>query len=195
MNVRCISPWGIFMAVALAVAPVRADNPQGSAAVGRRIQANDILVVSVLNEPEMNKETKVSNDGKIDYYYIGDVQVAGQTVPEAQEKIRQLLMKDYFVNPQVGIQVKQYAQETVSVLGQVNRPGPILLPTDRRVDIVEVIGMAGDFSRLAKKSEIELRRKGQSVKFSYDDLRKITDPAKKVYVEPDDVVEVGITIF
>lgn len=183
------------MAVALAVAPVRADNPQGSAAVGRRIQANDILVVSVLNEPEMNKETKVSNDGKIDYYYIGDVQVAGQTVPEAQEKIRQLLMKDYFVNPQVGIQVKQYAQETVSVLGQVNRPGPILLPTDRRVDIVEVIGMAGDFSRLAKKSEIELRRKGKSVKFSYDDLRKITDPAKKVYVEPDDVVEVGITIF
>ncbi|MBL9173439.1 MAG: polysaccharide biosynthesis/export family protein [Verrucomicrobiales bacterium] len=195
MNVRCLYRGWASLAVAILLVIPASSSAQNAAAPGRKIQANDILVISVLGEPEMNKETKVSNDGRVDYFYVGDVQVAGQTVAEAQEKIRQLLMKDYFVNPQVGIQVKQYAQETVTVLGQVNRPGPVLLPTDRRVDIVEVIGMAGDFNRVAKKSAIELRRKGKSVKFSYDDLRKITDPAKKVYVEPDDVVEVDITIF
>ena len=157
----------------------------------RKIQPNDLLIIRVLGEIDMTKETKVSSDGKVNYVFIGDVQVAGQTITEAQEKIRQLLMKDWLVNPQVIIEMRQYAVETVTVLGQVNRPGPVVLPTDRRVDLVEVIGLAGDFSRLARKSQIDLLRKGKKVTFSYDKLKEISDPAKKVYVEPDDIIEVA----
>ena len=55
--------------------------------------------------------------------------------------------------------------------------------------------MAGDFTRLANKSRIELVRKGRKIQISYDELKKITDPARKLYVEPDDVIEVGQSVF
>lgn len=161
----------------------------------RKIQPNDLLVIRVVGENDMSKETKVTGDGKINYVFIGDVQVGGQTIAEAQDQIREMLMKGWLVNPQVIIEMKQYAEETVTVMGEVNRPGRIVLPTDRRVDLVEVIGLAGDFTRNAKKSHIELRRKGTRVAYSYDELKKISDPAKKVFVQPDDFIEVGISIF
>lgn len=163
--------------------------------VARKIQPNDLLQIRVVGENDMTKETKVTGDGKINYVFINDVQVGGLTMAEAQELIRQMLMKGWLVNPQVIIEMKQYAEETVTVLGEVNRPGRVLLPTDRRVDIVEVIGLAGDFSKNAKKSNIELRRKGKRMQFSYDELKKVSDPAKKYFVEPDDIIEVAISIF
>lgn len=186
-----------FLRVWLTLAILVAGGPGWLAAqqAVRKIQPNDLLTIRVLNEPEMAKESKVSSDGKIDYLYVGDVSVAGKTLAEAQLMIRELLMKDWFVNPQVIIETKQYALEMVTVMGQVGRPGPVQLPTDRRVDLVEVIGMAGDFTRLANKNKIELRRKGKRVQYSYDDLRKITDQEKKVFVEPDDVIDVAASII
>lgn len=182
-----------FLRVWLTLAFLVAGGPGWLAAqqAVRKIQPNDLLTIRVLNEPEMAKESKVSSDGKVDYLYVGDVQVAGKTLAEAQLLIRELLMKDWFVNPQVIIETKQYALEMVTVMGQVTRPGPVQLPTDRRVDLVEVIGMAGDFTRYANKNKIELRRKGKRVQYSYDDLRKIADQEKKVFVEPDDVIDVA----
>jgi len=175
----------------VSLAPSAAQQSQAA----RKIQPNDLLLVRVLGEADMNKETKVTADGKINYFFVNDVAVAGMTLSEAQEQIRQLLMKDWFVNPQVNIEMKEYAREVVTVNGHVNRPGTLLLPSDRRIDVIEAIGMAGDFTRLASKSKIELVRKGKRTVLSYDDLKKITDPAKKVYVEPDDVIDVGQTIF
>lgn len=163
--------------------------------LARKIQPNDLLVIRVVGENDMSKETKVTGDGKINYVFIGDVQVGGQTIAEAQDQIRQMLMKGWLVNPQVIIEMKQYALETVTVMGEVMRPGQVILPTDRRIDLVEVIGLAGDFSKNAKKSRIELRRKGATVAYSYDELKKISDPAKKVFVQPDDFIEVATSIF
>lgn len=165
------------------------------ALAARKIQPNDLLVIRVLGEADMNKETKVTSDGKINYFFVNDVSVSGMTLSEAQEHLRQLLMKDWFVNPQVNIEMKEFAREMATVNGEVVRPGTLLLPSDRRVDVIEAIGMAGGFTRLASKRKIELVRKGKRTVFSYDDLKNITDPAKKVYVEPDDIIDVGQTIF
>lgn len=177
--------------MALALAPGWLSAQQ----VNRKIQPNDVLVIRVLNEPDMAAEKKVSNDGRISYFFIGDVQVSGKTVAEVQDMIRDLLKKDYLVDPQVNIEMKQYAEEKVTVLGAVNRPGPIILPSDRRVDVVELIGMAGDFNRYANKDRIELRRRGKVVTLGYGELKRISDPAKKFLVEPDDVIEVAESKF
>jgi len=186
-----IFPALLLLSLALAMAPVLAQQ----ALAARKIQPNDLLIISVLGEAEMIKEAKVTADGKVNYFYVNDVAVAGMSLSEAQEHIRQLLMTDWFVNPQVNIQMKEYAREVVTVNGQVNRPGTLLLPNDRRVDVIEVIGLAGDFTRLAAKSRIELVRKGKRTVLSYDELKKITDPAKKIYVEPDDIIDVAQTIL
>ncbi|MFM7100548.1 MAG: hypothetical protein ACKO3N_05205, partial [Verrucomicrobiota bacterium] len=74
-------------------------------------------------------------------------------------------------------------------------PGRIELPADRRVDVIEAIAMAGDLSRNASKGGIELTRKGQKNKFTYDELKTNTDPEKRFFVEPDDVIEIKERIF
>jgi polysaccharide biosynthesis/export protein VpsN len=158
----------------------------------RKILPNDVLLIRVLNEPDMMAEKKVSADGKIDYFFIGEVDLNDKTVAEAQKIIRDKLDADYLVNPQVYLEVKQYALQFVTVTGMVNRPGPVNIPPDHRMDIVEAIGAAGDFNPKAKKSQIELRRKDSTKQFTYDQLRK---PEGKVYVEPDDVIWVAESVF
>jgi polysaccharide biosynthesis/export protein len=161
----------------------------------RKIQPNDVLLIRVLEEKDMLQEAKVTNDGRITYFFIGEVSVGGKTLAEAKMLIQDLLNKDYLVDPQVSIEVKEYAAKVITVLGAVNKGGQVPLPPDRQIDIVEAIGLAGDFNRYANRDRIELRRKGQAIRYSYNDLKKLTDPTKKVYVEPDDVIDVAETIF
>jgi polysaccharide biosynthesis/export protein len=163
-----------------------------TAAVARKIQPNDLLFIRVLGEPDMTAEKKVSAEGKIDYFFINEVDLNDKTVAEAQRIIRDALDKDYLVNPQVYVEVKEAARQYVTVVGQVQRPGQVPIPPDHRMDIVEAIGAAGDFSRLANKNKIELRRKDKVSKYSYDDLKKADG---RVYVEPEDVIEVAQSIL
>jgi protein involved in polysaccharide export with SLBB domain len=169
--------------------------PARAQLTNRKIQPNDILVIRVLTEPDMKQEAKVTNDGKINYFFIGDVEVGGKTIGEAKALIQDLLNKDYLVDPQVSIEVQQYALQIVTVMGAVNKAGPINLPPDRPLELIEAIGMAGDFNRYANKDKIELRRKGVITRYSYDKLKQQTDPAKKVFVEPDDTIDVGESKF
>ena len=80
-------------------------------------------------------------------------------------------------------------------VGEQRQVAQALQMPDRRVDVVELIGMAGDFNRYANKSRIELRRRGKSYPLSDDDGKRITDPAKKFLVEPDEGIEVGESKF
>ncbi len=99
-----------------------------------RIQATDILVVEVVNEPQLGaKDFRVSSAGEISYPYIGPVKAAGRTTSEVQQEIKDLLEADYLVNAQVMVQVREFRKQQVSVLGQVNRPGLVNIPPERKL--------------------------------------------------------------
>ena len=49
----------------------------------------------------------------------------------------------------------------VNVLGQVNRPGFVPVPADRKLTLVEAISGAGGFTRLARTTKVQLKRKDQ----------------------------------
>lgn len=46
----------------------------------------------------------------------------------------------------------------VNVLGQVNRPGFVAIPSDRKLTLVEAISAAGGFTRLARRTKVQLKR-------------------------------------
>lgn len=161
----------------------------------RKILPNDILAIRVVGEPELTLDKRVGADGKITYPFILELSVEGKTVAEVEKEIRDLLDKDFIVQPQVTVEYRDYVKQWVTVVGQVNKPGRIELPADRRVDVIEAIAMAGDLSRNASKGGIELTRKGQKNKFTYDELKTNTDPEKRFFVEPDDVIEIKERIF
>ena len=99
------------------------------------------------------------------------------------------LMKDYFVDPQVIVTVKDYRTEYVRVIGHVNRPGPIQLTGEQKLDVVDVIAMAGGPTPRAKNS-VEYTHNGVTRTLKLDELKKETDPAKKVWVQPGDIIDV-----
>jgi polysaccharide export outer membrane protein len=109
--------------------------------------------------------------------------------------LKEKLGKDYLVDPQVIITVKEYRSRTVSVIGQVNKPGVIPLPGEQKMGILEAIAQAGDLAKSANKNRIEVSRKGKTQKFTLDELKKDTAPEKKFWLEPGDVIYVHESFF
>lgn len=163
----------------------------------RKIAANDVLIIRVLGELDMLAEKKVNTDGKINYFFVGEIDVSGKTPFEVERQIRDALDKDYIVNPQVSVEVKQYDTQYVTVTGQVGRPSQVVIPPDHQMDVIEAIGAAGDFTRIGNKRNIKLRRNssGETITYTYDQLQKLAEKGSKVVVEPGDVITVGETIL
>jgi polysaccharide export outer membrane protein len=105
------------------------------------------------------------------------------------------LEADYLVDPQVNVMVKEYRSRTVSVIGKVNREGAIDLPPEQKIDLLEGIARAGGFSPLANRSKIDLSRGGKTTRYKFDDLTRVKDQQKKVWLEPGDVIYVHESLF
>ena len=167
----------------------------------RKIEALDMLTVNVFGEEEFGGtnnsglELRVSSTGEVTLYLLGSVEVAGKTPAEAERHIRDLLQKDYIIDPHVLVLVKTYRVSNVTVMGQVGSPGLIDLPAERRLDILSGIAQAGGFTKLARTSKIDLTREGVTQTFDLDELKKETNPAKKIWLSPDDLIYVHESAF
>ena len=156
----------------------------------RKIAPLDILTIDVVGEKDLSKELRVSSSGTITFPFLGSIEVKGRTPAEVEDLLKDKLGKDYLVDPQVIVTVKEYRTRTVSVIGQVNKPGLIPLPAEQKMDILEAIAQAGDLTKGARKSGIEVSRKGKTYKFTLDQLKKESNPDKKFWLEPGDVISV-----
>ncbi len=105
-------------------APVTAASPQYVLRVG------DVVQVKVYQEEDMTSTSRIGSDGTISMPLLGSVKVVSNTVDAASAIVRELLAKDYLVNPQVSLNVTEFAKRRFTVLGQVQRPGTFDMPTD-----------------------------------------------------------------
>ena len=160
-----------------------------------KIAPLDIIMIDVVGEKDLSKELRVSSSGTITFPFLGSIEVKGKTPAEVETLLKEKLGKDYLVDPQVIITVKEYRSRTVSVIGQVNKPGIIALPAEQKMGILEAIAQAGDLTKAAKKSGIEVSRKGKTHKFTLEELKKESNPEKKFWLEPGDIISVRESIF
>jgi len=160
-----------------------------------KIAPLDIIMIDVVGEKDLSKELRVSSSGTITFPFLGSIEVKSKTPAEVEKLLKEKLGKDYLVDPQVIITVKEYRSRTVSVIGQVNKPGVIALPAEQKLGILEAIAQAGDLTKSANKNRIEVSRKGKTQKYTLDDLKKDTTPEKKFWLEPGDVIYVHESFF
>src|SRR6185436_18527838 len=73
-----------------------------------KIAPNDIVVIEVFGEKDLSREFRVTRSGTINYYFLGEVTVAGKTTSQVREELADKLNKDYLVEPQVTVDVKDY---------------------------------------------------------------------------------------
>ncbi|MFT4174396.1 MAG: polysaccharide export protein EpsE [Rhodocyclaceae bacterium] len=116
-----------------------------TAAVPREyvLGAGDIVRITVFQNPDLTTEARVSEVGAITFPLVGNVQLGGLSVPEAEKKIATLLRDGNFVKqPQVAMLVTQVQGNQVAVIGQVNKPGryPLQTVNTRLTDMIATAG-------------------------------------------------------
>src|SRR6185369_11007739 len=80
--------------------------------------------VSVYGTSDFNREVRVNDNGEVSLPLLGSVKIAGLSTAQAGEEIAKLLTDgQYFNNPQVSVFEKEYSNQGVSVLGEVQKPG------------------------------------------------------------------------
>ena len=122
------------------------------------LQTSDAIQIYVFNEPDLSVTVRLNADGTIMFPLIGRVPLSGLTVQQAQDLIAKKLGTDYLVNPQVTVTVIDYTKKYFTVLGQVAKPGSYEIPEDGKITLLQAIGMAGGFTRIADPAHLVIKR-------------------------------------
>ena len=160
-----------------------------------RLGIDDVFEVRVFAEPDLSGTYRVSADGTIDYPLVGRISVIGLRSGDIQELITTKLTDGYVKNPQVSLMVKEWNSRKVSVIGQVQKPGPLAYFPN--MTIVDAIAAAGGFTGIASKNAVTLRResKGSVESHSYRVADISEGRAPNVMLRPGDILVVEERLF
>ena len=166
----------------------RADSPN------YRLLTNDLVNIKVFQEDDLQTTERVARDGTITFPFIGAVSLAGRTLQESAELL-QARLREYLVHPQITVRVVEYSKRRFTVLGQVSKPGNYELPDDSTLTLLEAIGMAGGYTRIANPSKITVKRqgsRGEDSLFRLDAARMAKDKdSPRFEVQSGDTIMVG----
>lgn len=89
------------------------------------------------------------------------MRVAGLTISEAERTIEAAYRENrYLRNPQVTVNVEEYAPREVTIMGQVRAPARYPLPIESPMTILDLVTKAGGFTDVAKGTEVKITRIG-----------------------------------
>jgi len=162
------------------------------------LRPHDMIEVKVFQEDDLSSILRVSREGTVNFPLIGVVRVGGKSPQAAAAAIRDLLARDYLVNPQVSVTVRDFSKQRFTVLGEVQRPGAYELPDHDSIGLLEAIGMAGGYTRIAEPTKITLKRVVNGVESVIRlNARKMAqgNESASIEIKPGDVVTVGERLF
>jgi protein involved in polysaccharide export with SLBB domain len=158
------------------------------------LRVGDVVQIKVYQEEDLTTLARIGKEGSITIPLLGSVNVVSNNLAQATTKLRDLLEKDYLVNPQVSLNVVEYAKRRFTVLGQVQRPGTYEMPVDDSVTLLQAIATAGGYTRIGNARKISVQRtvgsENKQIKLNADSMA--ADPNELPFVIlPDDVIIVG----
>ena len=86
-----------------------------------------------------------------------------------------------------------FVGKTMTVLGQVGKPGPLAFPLNGRLDLVNAIAMAGGLTELANPKKVTISRRGSVTVLDFKAISQRGD--RPFLLQPDDVVTVAERLF
>jgi polysaccharide export outer membrane protein len=129
----------------------------------------------------------IDKSGEIDFPVIGKVKISGLSAEEVRVLLRQKL-NDYLKDPIINIRLKNF---TVTILGEVNRPGTYPI-SGERITILEALGYAGDLTVKGIRENVMVIRDfdGTKVYTRLDLTKKEAMSSPVFYLTQNDVVYV-----
>jgi polysaccharide export outer membrane protein len=158
------------------------------------LRAGDVVQVKVYQEEDLTSTSRIGKEGTLVMPLLGSVKVGSNTLAEATVILHDLLEKDYLVNPQVSLNVTEFAKRRFTVLGQVQKPGTYDMPTDESVSLLQAIATAGGYTRIGNPRRITVQRTVDNTNTLLKlDAEAMANNKKQqpFVVLPDDVIIVG----
>jgi polysaccharide export outer membrane protein len=124
-----------------------------------RVGPGDVLEIEVYDDPDLSGLMTVQHGGEIPFPLLGDVKVSGLTAREVRETLTSLLAKDYLVDPQVVVKVKEHRSQWTTLVGEVQRPGKYFLQGSKT--LLDLLTEAGGFT-IQASGEVLVSRPDES---------------------------------
>lgn len=143
------SLWVILMLVTLL--PIHAF-AEGLTDQSYRLGAGDEIQIRVFGEDDMEVKSRISETGTINYPFLGELRVSGQTVSELEKTIIKGLKGPYLVDPVISVNILTYRPFFVN--GEVQKPGAI--PYQPGITIRKAIAISGGFTERAQRKYVDV---------------------------------------
>jgi polysaccharide export outer membrane protein len=153
------------------------------------ISPGDLINVRVFNQDAMTTRARVRADGKISMPFVGDVLVAGKPPAVAAREI-EISLKSFINAPNVTVTVEEFTPATVSVVGEVAKPGTVVI--ERGATVLTALAAAGGLTENAARDDIYVLRERPTalrIRFTYDSLTQ-NPPSRTFRLRAGDVIVV-----
>lgn len=175
-----------------AAAPPAVVRPADLAVPGNYvIGTDDLLGIVYWRDKEMSTDARVRPDGRISIPLINELQAAGLTPEQLQQKIVEE-SKKYIEDASVTIVVREIHSLRVFITGEVNKPGPY--PITSATTVMQLISLAGGLREYANAKNIMIMRKEgdkqTSLKFNYKEVAAGKNLKQNVELRAGDTVVV-----
>jgi len=159
---------------------------------------DDEVEISVMRHSEFSGTFPINQEGKLQYKFVGDMDVNGLTKMQLEERVKNALSV-YVNSPQVNVTVTAYGSKFFYVLGEVGAPGKYYMRAES-IPVREAVFQAGLPTTAAAM------RKCQLITPSYTGRSKIRgvnlfsvlyhgNLKKNINMKPGDILYVPSTVM
>ncbi len=159
---------------------------------------DDIIEIVVMRHPEFSGTFPVNSEGKVQYKFVGDIDVSGLNKKQVEDKLKKIL-GNYLVDPDVSVTIMEYRSKFVFILGEVGQPGKYYIKSET-ISVRDAVVNAGlpTYSAAMRKCSLITPDKSGKVKnrpVNIYSILYVGDLRKNVDMRPGDVLYVPATIM
>jgi polysaccharide export outer membrane protein len=183
-----VTASAVLPGAAMADVPNSAGAPAGKAVSEYIIGIEDVLGISVWQNPDLTQEVVVRPDGRISFPLVGDIDAQGLTLVQMDTILTERL-KEFLRMPEVSISLKKLGGKKILILGEVRSPGVYSL---QGKSVLEAIGLAGGFTNHAVASSVVVISGGfdrpQAQRINLNLALKRGDVKQNIALQTEDIV-------
>lgn len=102
---------------------------------------DDVVEIAVMRHPEFSGTYPINLEGKLQYKFVGDIDVNGLTKAQLEEKLKGVI-SNFVISPEVNVTITEYKSKVIYVLGEVGKPGKYYMRSET-IPVREAVMQAG----------------------------------------------------
>ena len=161
------------------------------------LRPGDTLLISVWQDPKLDRKIVVGPDGMISFPLAGHLKAGGLTPQEVENALRARLQKNYSEKLDISVALADVNKDQegdlkprIYVTGEVVKPGPYILKPG--TNVVQAITLAGGLGPFSAKQRIQVHRQVEGVDtiflFDYNAFQIGLVPIDNINLRSGDII-------